>query len=163
MIKVTFNGKESIKTQVFNNSITKVTLSGVMKVPSIYDLPSKVDDYICNYTGVSAHWFGGILEVSVTGVSKKSKDDAYDEVLGYRIAESRAKIKLYKFLYNVCKVYHQHLIEFCFGKHSKLTVDSFSNQSICYDVIKYALFLKREKKHLNTLIHGTDTESPQQS
>lgn len=163
MIKVTFNGKESIMTQVFNNSITKVTLIGVMKVPSIFDFPSKVDDYMTNYKGVIAQWHDGRIYVSATGMSKKSMDDAYDEVLGYRIAESRAKIKLYKFLNNICKVYHQYLTELCYGKHAEVAISTIQNQSLAYDIVKYSLLLEREKAHLNTLIHGIDTESPQQS
>ena len=163
MIKVTFNGKDAIKSQVFNNSITKVTLTGIMKVPSVYDLPSKVDDYMTKYTGVTAQWFNGRIYVSAIGISKKSKEDAYDETLGYRIAESRAKIKLYKFLLNACKVYCRYLRELCFGKYADIVVATLPKQSIGYDVVKYTSFLEREKQHLNTLIHGTDTESPQQS
>ena len=163
MIKVTFNGKDAIKSQVFNNSITKVTLTGIMKVPSVYDLPSKVDDYMTKYTGVTAQWFNGRMYVSAIGISKKSKEDAYDETLGYRIAESRAKIKLYKFLYNVCKVYYYSLMRLCFGNLINVGVHEISNQSLICDVLRYYTLLDKEKQHLNTLIHGTDTESPQQS
>lgn len=163
MIKVTFNGKEAIKTQVFNNTITKVTLSGVMKIPSAYDFPSKVDDYMDNYTGVTSHWYNGVIYVSSTGISKKSEEDVYDETLGYRIAESRAKIKLYKFLCNICRVYYQYLITLCFGENSEVWGIHPYNKGIRYDMSKYYVLLDREKQHLNTLIHGTDTKSPQQS
>ena len=45
-----------------------------------------------------------VLETSLNqtfkGKSKCSEDDTFDEVTGKRIAESRAKKKLYKYLYN---------------------------------------------------------------
>ena len=53
---------------------------------------SKFYDYVSEITGVR----GWVAPFTVVGVSKCHDDDAFDEVLGKRIAESRAKKDAYR-------------------------------------------------------------------
>jgi hypothetical protein len=163
MFKVSFSKKyveNPVKTEVFNNNITKVTLTGyISEIGENELLYNKRAGVLLSKEESSALIFKN-GEIIATGTSKKSSNDEYDEVLGYRIAESRAKIKIYKTMCKFTKKYFNYLRLYCYGDTS-VTPNWIMPGSLLSTILKYNALLKEEQKHLNTLIHGTDTKSPQ--
>lgn len=165
MLKLSFDkkklGKEPIETQVFNNTVTKVTITGILIDGIGIDIPEDVGDFIKDYTGIAFSDLGDDfaliatgITITATGISKRNKEDAYDKVLGYRIAESKAKIKLYKFMLNVCKKYSDTLEKCLFGYIDRFyTLRSNLPDGIIGDINKYSKLLKTEEQHLKTLCH----------
>lgn len=162
MIKLSFDKKltgEPIKTQVFNNTVTKVTITGVIIENLGIYTPKMVENFIKEYPGVKAYYLRGMSIITATGVSKKILGDTYNKVLGYRIAESRAKIKLYRFMLNLCKKYVEVVSHILFGT-SNISFDyEYKIDSVSGDIIKYQELLDTEMEHLNNLIHGINTKS----
>lgn len=160
MLKLSFSSKKlqtkPIKIQVFNNTVTKVTFYGTLINGTGICMPAAIKEFIDTYKGVDYICSGDDYIIVATGISKRNKDDIYNSTIGYRIAESRAKIKLYKFMYNLSKKFIEIIGPMIFG-HSKTDI-AFGG--IPDDVIKYKEFLSKENKHLNDLIHGINTESP---
>ena len=165
MFKVSFSKvyvDDPVKVKVFNKTLTKVTLQGYVKeidfnrgiiADNTYrKLLSKVFPAKIFYSG----------SVSATGVSKKNESDEYDEVLGYRIAESRAKIKIYKTMYKFTKALLSSLRSYCFGDKVMVSLKP-NTDCLIITINKYKALLDKEQIHLNTLTHGTDTKSTQQS
>lgn len=159
MLKLSFSSKKlqakPIKIQVFNNTVTKVTFYGTLINGTGICMPAAIKEFIDTYKGVDYICSGDDYIIVATGISKRNKDDIYNSTIGYRIAESRAKIKLYKFMLNLSKKFIEIIGPMIFG-HSKTDI-AFGG--IPDDVIKYKEFLSKEKKHLNDLIHGINTES----
>lgn len=155
MLKLSFSSKKlqakPIKTQVFNNTVTKVTFYGTLINGTGICMPAAIKEFIDTYKGVDYICSGDDYIIVATGISKRNKDDIYNSTIGYRIAESRAKIKLYKFMYNLSKKFLKVISPMVSG-HSRYG-------GIPDDVIKYKEFLSKEKKHLSDLIHGINTES----
>lgn len=155
MLKLSFSSKKlqakPIKTQVFNNTVTKVTFYGTLINGTGIYMPAAIKEFIDTYKGVDYICSGDDYIIVATGISKRNKDDIYNSTIGYRIAESRAKIKLYKFMYNLSKKFLK-VISLMVSGHSRYG-------GIPDDVIKYKGFLNKEEKHLNDLIHGINTES----
>lgn len=155
MLKLSFSSKKlqakPIKTQVFNNTVTKVTFYGTLINGTGICMPAAIKEFIDTYKGVDYICSGDDYIIVATGISERNKDDIYNSTIGYRIAESRAKIKLYKFMYNLSKKFLKVISPMVSG-HSRYG-------GIPDDVIKYKEFLSKEKKHLSDLIHGINTES----
>lgn len=162
MFKVSFSKKyveNPVKTEVFNNTVTKVTLTGYISEISDSDEFLYIDKVRKLLAEGSAEIFTS-GKIRATGTSKKSNSDEYDEVLGYRIAESRAKIKIYKTMLKFTRKYFDYLRVYCYG-NATVAPSLVIHDSLLSTVFKYAALLKKEQEHLNTLIHGTDTKSPQ--
>nr|DAW35385.1 MAG TPA: hypothetical protein [Caudoviricetes sp.] len=162
MIKLSFDKKltgDPIKTQVLNNTVTKVTITGVIIENLGIYTPMMVENFIEKYPGVKAYYSGGAYVITATGVSKKILGDAYNKVLGYRIAESRAKIKLYRFMLNLCKKYMKVVSPILFGTFDISFDYEYKVDSVPRDITKYQKLLDTEMKHLNNLIHGANTKS----
>lgn len=159
MLKLSFSSKKlqakPIKTQVFNNTVTKVTFYGTLINGTGICMPDAIKEFIDTYKGVDYICNGDDYIIVATGISKRNKGDIYNGTIGYRIAESRAKIKLYKFMFNLSKKFLNVI--------SPMVSGDPIYGGIPDDIIKYQRFLSKEKKHLNDLIHGINTESSKQS
>lgn len=159
MLKLSFSSKKlqakPIKTQVFNNTVTKVTFYGTLINNTGICMPDAIKEFIDTYKGVDYICSGDDYIIVATGISKRNKGDIYNGTIGYRIAESKAKIKLYKFMFNLSKKFLKVISPMVSG-HSKTNI---TYGGIPEDIIKYQRFLSKEKKHLNDLIHGINTES----
>ena len=109
MFKVSFN-KDSKKVQTFNNRATVVTITGEMSFSSeVWDIfPDKITNWMWQHPTIDAHWGNctestEVIKLKVSAKSVCAKEDTFDSTIGYRIAETRAKIKLYKFVHNLCE------------------------------------------------------------
>jgi hypothetical protein len=109
MFKVSFKD-DCMKVQTFNDRATIVTMVGKLSMPEeIWDvMSSKVIDWMWHHPSVDAQWSKGTkyiqeIRLEFSGKSVCSQDDTFNAETGRRIAESRAKIKLYKFMHNLCE------------------------------------------------------------
>lgn len=166
MFKVSFkkvvNGKEPIKVETFNKTITKVTLVGTLQLPRYLQDPIK--EFVDYYEGVDVSGaYSKELIITSVGIAKKSENDEWNETVGYRIAESKAKIKIYKFMFNLIKGIIWDEQTYITGISNIIHLDKFPVDCLMNSAFKYRRLLASEEKHLNTLIHGTDTEGTQKS
>lgn len=83
-----------------------------------------------------------LTEYKVTGVAKKHKDDEWNETIGRRIAESKAKMKVYRKGIQIC----EELI-----RRTKVFEDEITSQMNNLDK-----FLKTETLHMDKLMSETD-------
>ena len=109
MFKVSFK-KDSKKVQTFNNRATVVTIVGEMSLPTeIWNMfPDKIANWMWQHPTIDASWGNctkdtEVITLKVSAKSVCAKEDTFDSIIGYRIAETRAKIKLYKFVHNLCE------------------------------------------------------------
>lgn len=124
----------------YSENVTKVTLFAVptnkyydyLNVEQINSVEELLTDF-----GHNGTIYRGFV---VTGIAKCAPEDTFDRTVGYRIAESRAKIKLYKKAY---KFSH---------KCSDYATENRFKFAEIYNRNRRE-FVK-ERKHLNTLLDG---------
>ena len=107
MFKVSFKN-DFINVSTFQNKITIVTLKGTCALPSWFNhIPYEISNWMWTHPSVDVHdiWLNGeqSLFIEATGKAKCTDDDIFDSELGMRIAESRAKMRIYKFMYMLTK------------------------------------------------------------
>lgn len=157
MLKVSFDDS-SKKVQVFNNRATVVTLSGKVRIPRKLwcMMPSGFGPWVRNHPSIEASWGCDtkdfeILDIEAIGKSVCSEEDAFNPKLGERIAESRAKIKLYKFMYKLCDKLAHSYNEILFGPYIPLR-KSYNPFSILEDLNFYRGLWAKEAHHLGELL-----------
>jgi hypothetical protein len=165
MLKVSFKD-DFKKVQTFNDKAIVVTLTGKILCPSFISdcLPPKVWEWVNHHQSVEVSesylTTGLYYIIKMSGKSVCSDNDAFDAQMGERIAESRAKIKLYKFMHTLCKK-----LMYCYygyiygvpegrGTYKTATLSDYHGglQDACR---KYAELWVKESRHLNSLIEST--------
>ena len=146
------------KVQTFNDKVTVVTLKGRMALPDWwYNIPSDILDWVRRHPSVDA-WeslANNELVIVVQGKTVRAEEDEDNPVLAERIAESKAKIKLYKFLRKLCDKLFRYYHNIVYG-NLKVTYQS-SCAGIFTDYllkasIKYIDLWIRELEHLDKLL-----------
>ena len=162
MMKVSFKGDyKNILT--FQDKVTVVTLTGkvVVELEHIphhiwtwaFEHPSV--DISVTYNGGNENW---ILKAS--GKSKCHSKDVPNAAIGKRIAESKAKIKIYKFMHTLCHKLYEYYYEIALGDHYGVQIIEVGNYlhgkyqfgGIFRDMSKYQGLLIKESHHLGELI-----------
>ena len=160
MFKVSFK-ENAKKIQIFNNKATVVTLTGRVKMPKWFCfMPSNLAYWIGHHPTVEFDGVYALDEAIVTtsGKSICSENDTFDSVLGERIAESRAKIKLYRFMHDLCKklmyYYYGILYGVPEGKGEVETkVIKYYKGGLQEACSKYTSLWVKESKHLSELLN----------
>ena len=155
LCKVSFLGKQDVKS--YNDKVTFVTLEGCLNMP--LPIPVAIGNWINKYLKNSKITFEyikytDIYTIGTTGTSKCSDNDTYDSVLGERIAESRAKIALYRFMELLCKkmyVFYKGIID---GKSDIMLTVANEHDCLYNSCLKYGMLHDREKQHLKDLMKG---------
>lgn len=161
MWKVSFKDPMYKKVQKFNDRVTVVTLKGDLRIPMevMNSMPKKMWDWMSDKINprVKVYHWQGIINVIVTGKAVRSKEDKDDPVLAERIAECRAKIKLYKFIYILLMNYTEYYATLLKGKEWSFE-NTPVNDSTCIAYIynKYTRLYINEKKHLEELLKEHD-------
>ena len=156
MFKVSFK-ENAKKVQVFNNKDTVVTLIGKMDFPTkILNLtPQHILRWMWDHPSVDVSW-GEPMKVEVSGKSICSDIDVFNPVLGERIAESRAKIKLYKFLHNLCEMLMNHYYDIMYGNAEIGTIRESHTEApkdcLYLTCQKYRELWIKESRHLGKLL-----------
>lgn len=159
MFKVSFK-EDSKKVQVFNDKATVVTLTGRVKMPKWFCfMPSNIAYWVGHHPTVE---FDGIYAldeavITVSGKSVCSEKDTFDSVLGERIAESRAKIRLYKFMHTLCKNLMYYYYGILYGVpegNGELETGMAKHKGGLQEACsKYASLWIKESKHLGELLN----------
>ena len=147
MYKISFKGEyKAVKVE---DRVTTVSIIGETQFPPYFwsNVPNKVFDWpVCN-----ENWIVSYNYIKFQGKAVRHPDDEDDPVLAERIAEARAKIKLYKFMYNLLKETYASLCKRAFG------VDDFYPSHVKKDSIygameKYQKLWITESHHLGVLL-----------
>ena len=162
MFKINFKG-DFKKVETFNDGATIVTLTGRMIIPNFIEdcLPNSVWEWVNNHPSVKV--LGANLTqyycwlIKVQGKSVCAKDDTFDVKTGERIAESRAKIKLYKFMQSMTTQLCEYYYALVYGKQGK-AVSNFlhpNDDSLYATNKRYTGLLDHERHHLIKLLQKT--------
>ena len=161
MLKVSFKDKEKCpakKVEVFNDKATVVTLTGNIKAPEWWwKIPRNIYKWMANHPSVEVYDnLLGNVTVKAVGKSVCSDEDSFAPVFGERIAEARAKIKLYRFMYTLTNkiiAYNKKVLYGNFEVATRITkYNEHPLQCLYMDAIKYNKLLTAEKEHLNNLL-----------
>lgn len=161
MWKVSFKDPMYKKVQKFNDRATVVTLKGDLKIPMevMYSMPKEVCDWMTKKSNpkVKVYHWQGIISVTVTGKAIRSEKDKDDPVLAERIAECRAKLKLYEFIYTLLMNYAEYYATLLKGKEWAFENTPVNDTNcIAYVYNKYTRLYLNEKKHLAELLKEHD-------
>lgn len=161
MWKVSFKDPMYKKVQKFNNRATVVTLKGDLKIPMevMYSMPKEIQNWMTDKINprVKVYHWQGIIEVIVTGKAIRSEKDKDDPVLAERIAECRAKLKLYEFIYTLLMNYTEYYATLLKGKEWSFENTPVNDANcIAYVYNKYTRLYINEKKHLKELLKEHD-------
>lgn len=159
MFKVSFKN-DFRKVETFNDRATVVTLTGIMSMPKNvwWIMPQSITDWLWTHESIDVTWQDNEhFRLEFSGKSVCSKDDAFDPVIGARIAECRAKIKLYKFLHTLCKklMYFYYGILYGVPKEKTempLTAHTFYPGGLQNTIAKYTSLWIKESQHLGKLL-----------
>ena len=154
MLKVSFKD-ENIIVRTFNDKATVVTMTGRVDLPDFWDnIPYSISSWIYDYSAIDVDGSWKQLIIISKGKSVCADDDTFDEEIGYRIAESRAMIKIYKFMYNLCTKLYRHYMNLAIGidKDKPFRPDSFCRGSLYDAKSKYQKLLVKESYHLGKLL-----------
>ena len=163
MLKVSF--KDDFKdTIVFQDKVTMVTLTGKVVMPEWSDqMPHEVTDWLNYHPSVEVdnHWNkNGWFEMTLkaSGKAKCHKDDTPNSKLGERIAESRAKIRIYRFMQVLTDKLCAYYYALVYGKQGEATsnfVAPNDQTSLYLANKKYQKLLDHERHHLVELLQKT--------
>lgn len=157
MLKVSFKDNFK-KVQTFNETATVVTLTGRVKIPLWWRLiPASIEAWAWNHPSVDFEDNYQELIIKVSGKSICSEHDTFDPVLGERIAESRAKIRLYKFMHTLCTKILLNYYGLIYGVPENASaihtvVISDSHGGLQEECKKYAALWVKESQHLGKLL-----------
>ena len=152
MYKVSFTD-DFKKVERFNNKVTKVTLKGSTNdlfTLNGLDVPRPIIDWIIN------SW-GDTDTIKVSGIAVRNDKDKDDPVLGERLAEARAKLKIYKFMKTFChKMLEYYTLKLYGTKASNNTIVFTVNpekDSLFKAYMKYDKLVDVENNHIKQLLY----------
>ena len=160
MIKVTFKDEEGVPCKVVKRynqgEATTVTLKGKMKYPDYWlMIPKDIWKWVSNHPIIDndSPWS---IHIRVQGKARRSPKDEDNPQLAERIAEARAKIKLYRFLYILSNKVCTYLESLLVGPHTKgIYRYTSSNEGIMADRAKYKRLWNAEATHLKKLLKSS--------
>ena len=166
MIKVGFKG-DFMKVKTFNDKCIVVTMVGKMTMPiDLWQiLPNDVASWMWNHPSIDASWGDCTkqyeeLRLEFSGKAVCHDEDSFDEKTGKRIAESRAKIRLYKFIHTLLYKLHVYYFGITFGDRYAICdigelADYDKPGGIFEEMGKYKSLLDKETLHLEKLLEET--------
>ena len=160
VFKVSFKDapKASSKVTMVKGKKTVVFLNGTVRLPEFWKhIPDEITDWLVDGT----HPISGAEDIAtntfhlkVIGVARCHKDEKFDYVFGERLAEARAKYKIYKFFYGLtCRLY-DYYNRILFGDEE--VVDMGNGSCLAQDVKKYEALCIREAHHISELLKGKE-------
>ena len=156
MYKVSFTDNFK-KVERFNNKVTKVTLKGTIKDAWALDylnIPQSIYDWMKDNNCKDFD----TLEIS--GIAVRSDNDKDNPVLGERLAEARAKLKIYKFMKTFCNKMLKYYKFKLYGTKAnneiivKTDPEGLScNDSLLKAYMKYDRLVDVENTHIKQLLY----------
>lgn len=163
MLKVSFKDKEGYpakKVEVFNDKATVITLTGVVKAPEWWwKIPKEIHKWMANHPSVEVYDnLLGNVTVKVIGKSVCSNEDEFNPVFGERIAEARAKKRLYSFMVTLINKTITHYRKILYGNCQINVFETVTYDgkpvipNLFTDLMKYEELYSSECDHLNNLL-----------
>ena len=156
MYKVSFTD-DFKKVERFNNKVTKVTLEGIIN--NIYNqnsisIPTPVFEWMASIIG--SH----INIIKMSGTAVRNDKDKDDPVLGERLAEARAKLKIYKFMKTFCNKMLKYYKFKLYGTKANNEIivktgpeELSNNDSLLKAYMKYDKLVDVENTHIKQLLY----------
>lgn len=165
MLKLSFknNDRDPCKvTRYFNGKVTVVTLKGTVVLPKelLPMIPLDIFAWIGSRENIDARInVYGVMQVSAIGKAACSPDDAWSSRKGERIAEARARMKLYVFMKRLIRKMVEGMLDVAIGEHIVVQRKERREKNSLQDAyMKYDSLVTKELIHLHRIIHA-DTES----
>lgn len=146
---------------VFQDKVTVVTLTGKVVMPEWSDqMPHEINTWISLHPSVDTdvHWIKDsfVMTIKASGKSKCHSEDTPNAIIGERIAESRAKIRLYRFMYTLTRKLLQHYFTTMYGNREVDMVRESHTEPpkdcVWLACRKYKSLLIKESHHLGKLM-----------
>jgi hypothetical protein len=155
-LKVSFKDREGAPSKIVktfaNGNATVVVLRGILEHPDICVMDKATWKWIQRHSIVDDSGFMA-FRICAKGKAKKSPLDELNPVLGERIAEARAKIKIYKFMSKLAKRICDNLEKMLVGDKCNdvyYVVPYKGGYKAEYN--RYIQLLESEERHLNELL-----------
>lgn len=155
MYKVSFTD-DFKKVERFSNKVTKVTLKGTIK--NIYALDDlNIPQPICDW--MRDNNCKDLNTIEVAGTAIRNDKDKDDPVLGERLAEARAKLKIYKFMRTFCHKMLKYYALKLYGIKTNNTITVKASEQESYDdsllkaYKKYDRLVDVENTHIKQLLY----------
>lgn len=154
MFKVSFKETKNDPAKVVCKAGMKceVILKGVMKLPYFWNhIPSEIYEWMCRRSKVELYEDlpNGVLIIHSSGVCNCLDTDKYDSLFGERLAESKAKMYIYEFLYDLTYKLYNYYTKVLFGRE---LVDVGDGNSLERAMWRYEKFYRKEVEHQKKLI-----------
>lgn len=156
LFKVSFKDspKNPSKVVVVTDRKMGVRISGTVSLPEFWKhLPEDIIEWMTdkqNLVSGEEELAKNVFYIHANGFARCHKEDKFDYVLGERIAEARAKYKIYKFFYNLtCRLY-DYYNQILFGEAE--VVDTGKGNCLAQDIKKYEALCIREAHHIGELL-----------
>lgn len=156
MIKVSFKEPSYKEVKRFNDKVTIVTLTGRMKLPRSLEhaMPCNFMNWLCLHTNPDITYeYGGNMTIRAKGKAVRSDKDKDNPILAERIAESKAKLKIYSFMHSFISKYILEYSKLITGYAEPLMCNVVVTEGSLYDMAdRYSEYIATEQKHLSDLI-----------
>lgn len=156
LFKVSFKDspKNPSKAVVVTGKRTVVLLSGTVKFPKFWKhVPNEIIEWMTD----QGHLISGDEDIATNtfhlkamGKARCHEEEEFDYKFGERLAEARAKLKIYKFFYNLCDKLYEYYSKILFGPRG--VVDFGEGSCIGRDLKKYEDLYIKEARHIGELL-----------
>lgn len=156
LFKVSFKDspKNPSKAVVVTGKRTVVLLSGTVKFPKFWKhVPNEIIEWMTD----QGHLISGDEDIATNtfhlkamGKARCHEEEEFDYKFGERLAEARAKLKIYKFFYSLCKRLLEYYHKILYGGGSE--VNGNCKNCLAADFMKYKALYLRESQHIEELL-----------
>ena len=154
MWKISFNQKEK-KVERFNNKATVVTLTARVEIPEefISYMPQTIYKWLENQVNfMIGQSYDNKLLLKANGKVVRDDNDEDNPILAERIAECKAKMKIYNFMTKLTGKYCEFYIKLMSGNKNGMVYTREVNKGSLHDAnIAYCKLWHREKEQLQYL------------
>ena len=161
VFKVSFKDslKNPTKVAVVTGKKVAIMINGTVELPEFF---KHIPDSIVNWMTEEQKCISGeediatnTFHVKATGVAKCHEEEKFDYVFGERLAEARAKYKIYKFFYDLTTKLYDYYNMILFGDES-VAESGGSGSCLAKDIKKYEGLCIREAHHISELLKGKE-------
>lgn len=157
MFKVSFKEKDNCPSKIVEKAgrVTTVMYKGSVALPKFWwYLPHEITEWMKMRESVELYENVASNELTIfaRGRTRCAEGDAYDSMLGERIAEAKAKMVIYGFFAGLCqKIFNYY--------NNLLTGDDYkylpgTEKGIVGDIKKYHRLCEIEREHINKLLNN---------
>ena len=158
MFKVNFSEtpQNPVKLVVKQGKVSTVTIRArVEELPPVWNhMPPEIMEWIKSVSRIALYENKeeGILYICSNSKAVLTEGDKYDSLLGERLAESKAMLKIYDFFYKLIHMLYDYYVNTLFGDVSLDVIGK--GWSLEAAMRKYGKLCECEKKHIERLLES---------